>query len=187
LIVSRCNLFTAVARPGFVPSHVLVLHQRKAVDRNSGRVSVQKILPHFLQRNSTTARPSQFSQLSGYWSFCFRNEGNATRSFGTVGNPRATCPDCTSVSVPMPPPFAMSGEEILKSCSFAKKLLGGAAGGFLLYTKSLMWLASPSKKPPYLSRAPFDQLVAKKKAPRPEKNPPGLKKKPLGLSRAQFD
>ena len=34
-------------------------YQRKAVDRNSGRVSVRKHLPRFVHGNSTTARPSQ--------------------------------------------------------------------------------------------------------------------------------
>jgi len=40
LSVSCCNLFTAVVCPGFVPSHVMFFDQGKAVDRNSGRVSV---------------------------------------------------------------------------------------------------------------------------------------------------
>ena len=97
-----------VARPGFVP---------EKSSRPDFWSSLRWKVPStgFFQGNLTTARPSQFIQLSGYWSFCFRNEGNALRSLESVGNFRATCPDCTPVSVPMPSLFAMSSLNVLQS------------------------------------------------------------------------
>ena len=44
-LVCLGEIVKAVARPAFVPWHVLVLYQRKAVDRNFGRFSVRKVLP----------------------------------------------------------------------------------------------------------------------------------------------
>ena len=54
----------------------------------------------------------------------------------------------------MPPPFAMSGEEVLKAVVSPKNSPHGAAGGFPLYTKFTNVACLPVlKRPPGLSRA----------------------------------
>ena len=45
--VCLCDIVAVVVHPGFVLSHVLVVHQINTVERNSGRVSVRMLLSRF--------------------------------------------------------------------------------------------------------------------------------------------
>jgi len=94
----------AVAHPGFVPSHFLVLSHQKAVEWNSSRVCVRKLPPHFLARETnerTSVPPARFSQISELLKMKERLQGRLD--------------PWKSVSVSMPPPFAMAGEEVFTS------------------------------------------------------------------------